>query len=84
MTGVPGGALRGVVFLGGLREVGDDRAATAINRDAFEVARSVAERFEAAAPGSGFFVTVQDTGGCFGLSGFAPEPFWTVAEARFS
>jgi len=76
VTEIPAGDLRGVVFLGGLREVSDDLAATRVNREAFEVARAVAGRFEQKAPGSGVFVTVQDTGGGFGTLDFAPARAW--------
>jgi acyl transferase domain-containing protein/NADP-dependent 3-hydroxy acid dehydrogenase YdfG len=53
-----------VVFLGGLRESTDVDAAIAINREALHAARAVAARF---AERGGSFVTVQDTGGAFGL-----------------
>ncbi|MCH7866524.1 MAG: SDR family NAD(P)-dependent oxidoreductase [Myxococcales bacterium] len=76
VTQIPAGDLRGVVFLGGLREVSDDLAATRVNREAFEVARAVAERFEAKASGEGVFVTLQDTGGNFGTGDFAPARAW--------
>jgi acyl transferase domain-containing protein len=76
VTEIPAGDLRGVVFLGGLREVSDDLAATRVNREAFEVARAVAGRFEQKIPGTGVFVTVQDTGGGFGTSDFAPSRAW--------
>jgi hypothetical protein len=57
-----------VLFLGGLREVADIDHAKAVNREAFLAAKSVAARF---AHRGGVFVTVQDTGGDFGLSGSA-------------
>jgi acyl transferase domain-containing protein/NADP-dependent 3-hydroxy acid dehydrogenase YdfG len=53
-----------VVFLGGLRASTDVDAAIAINREALHAARAVAARF---AERGGSFVTVQDTGGAFGL-----------------
>ncbi len=68
--------IRGVIFLGGLAEVKEEAAATQINRDAFEVARSVAARFEEDAIGHGIFVTVQDTGGRFGTGDFDPTRAW--------
>jgi malonyl CoA-acyl carrier protein transacylase/NADP-dependent 3-hydroxy acid dehydrogenase YdfG len=59
-----------VVFLGGLRESADVDAAIAINREALQAARAVAARFTER---GGAFVTVQDTGGAFGLEpGTAP------------
>ncbi|MBW2405172.1 MAG: hypothetical protein JRF42_15555, partial [Deltaproteobacteria bacterium] len=57
-----------VLFLGGLREVADIDHAKAVNREAFLAAKSVAARF---AHRGGVFVTVQDTGGDFGVSGSA-------------
>jgi hypothetical protein len=60
------GDARGVVFLGGLREVADEAAAIAVDREAFAVARAVASRFERSE--GGVFVTVQDTGGAFGAA----------------
>ena len=73
---IPATDLRGVIFLGGLREVANDDEATRVNREAFDVARSVATQFEGRAEGAGVFVTVQDTGGRFGTSEFAPERAW--------
>lgn len=63
-----------VVFLGGLRDVASWDDALAVNREAFRAAKAVAPRWTGpdAAPG-GVFVTVQDTGGDFGLSGGAAE-----------
>ena len=55
-----------VLFLGGLRPVRSVEEALDVNRQAFHCARTVAPRFE---PQGGVFVTVQDTGGDFGLSG---------------
>jgi len=55
-----------VIFLGGLREVPDDDAALAVSREAFQVAQAFAAR---AGEHGGVFVTVQDTGGDFGLGG---------------
>ncbi len=62
-----------VIFLGGLRAVESRSAALAVNREAFQAARTVAPRFAA---GEHLFVTVQDTGGDFGLSGSAPDRAW--------
>lgn len=55
-----------VIFLGGLQDCPDPATALAVNREAFSVAQNVSRRFAAA---GGFFATVQDTGGDFGLSG---------------
>ena len=64
----------GVIFLGGLREVSTVDEALAVNTEAFEVAQAVADRFAAA--DGGVFVTVQDTGGDFGLAGRTPVRAW--------
>ena len=55
-----------VVFLGGLRTVASVDEAVAVNREAFHASRAVAARF---GEHGGAFVTVQDTGGDFGLTG---------------
>ncbi|MFT3926480.1 MAG: SDR family oxidoreductase [Myxococcales bacterium] len=62
----------GVIVLAGLRNV-DAAGAIEVNREAFGVARAVAARFR---EHGGLFVTVQDTGGDFGLSGRAAERAW--------
>ena len=56
----------GVIYLGGLREIEDERAAMAVNREAFVAAQTVGHRLSTA---GGLLVMVQDTGGDFGLSG---------------
>ncbi|WP_204004496.1 SDR family oxidoreductase, partial [Virgisporangium aurantiacum] len=55
----------GVVLLDGLRAVASPEAATAVQRASLRVASTVARRMEAA---GGVFVTVQDTGGDFGVA----------------
>lgn len=55
-----------VIFLGGLRELGSDDEAIAVAREAFRAAKTFAPR---ASESGGVFVTLQDTGGDFGLSG---------------
>lgn len=62
-----------VVFLGGLRPVDGIDAALAVNREAFATARVVAPRFRES---GGAFVTVQDTGGDFGLGGRSGDRAW--------
>jgi hypothetical protein len=64
---------RAVVFLGGLRDGVDELGAIAINREAFSAARACAPALSA---GPGLFVTVQDTGGDFGLSGGSGPRAW--------
>ena len=54
-----------VIILGGLSSLADANAAWEIQRKAFQVARTFAPRFTAR---GGMFVTVQDTGGSFGLT----------------
>ncbi|MBW2274688.1 MAG: SDR family NAD(P)-dependent oxidoreductase, partial [Deltaproteobacteria bacterium] len=76
VTEIPSKDLRGVIFLGGLREISGDLDATRVNREAFEVARAVAARFAEKQAGAGVFVTVQDTGGAFGTSDFEPARAW--------
>jgi acyl transferase domain-containing protein len=67
---LPEGTRHGV-FLGGLRQVGGVGDAVAVNREGFLAAKTVAT---SGAPGS--FITVQDTGGDFGLSGRAGDRAW--------
>lgn len=61
-----------VVFLGGLMKISTVSDALHVERLAFSAAKAVAARFESS---GGVFVTVQDTGGDFGLSG-AGERAW--------
>ncbi|MFD6194266.1 SDR family oxidoreductase [Streptomyces sp. NPDC060275] len=62
-----------VVYLGGLADIGSPQEAGPILREAFRTARSAAPRMEAT---GGAFVTVQDTGGDFGLDGREPGRAW--------
>jgi malonyl CoA-acyl carrier protein transacylase len=55
-----------VVFLPGLNLLADAEAAWAVQEAAFLAAKSVAPRFSRS---GGIFITVQDTGGDFGLTG---------------
>ncbi|MFH8439772.1 SDR family oxidoreductase [Streptomyces sp. NPDC018026] len=64
---------RGVVHLGGLTASGAPDEAREVHRSALRAARAVAA---GAAAGGGLFVTVQDTGGNFGLGGHAPDRAW--------
>jgi NADP-dependent 3-hydroxy acid dehydrogenase YdfG/acyl carrier protein len=63
----------GVVFLGGLADVDSVDAALVIQKQAFAVARTVAETLGGK---GGVFVTVQDTGGDFGSRGSDPLRAW--------
>jgi KR domain-containing protein len=63
----------GVIFARGLRSVRTAEEGIAIQRDAWNAARALATQ-----PASRrVFVTLQDTGGDFGLSGRAGERAWT-------
>jgi hypothetical protein len=62
-----------VVFLGGMRRVGNIDEAVAVNREAFRATRAIAARFGTE---GGVLVTVQDTGGDFGLRGRDPTRAW--------
>ncbi|MFD2331655.1 SDR family oxidoreductase [Cohnella sp. GCM10020058] len=65
-----------VVWLGALKTINTDEEALAINRSAFEAAKTVAAKM---AKQGGVFVTVQDTGGSFGLAESpAPRNVWTA------
>ncbi|MFD4761877.1 SDR family NAD(P)-dependent oxidoreductase [Streptomyces sp. NPDC058439] len=64
---------RGVVHLGGLTGGSTPDDAREVHRSVFRAARAVAAQ---AAERGGLFVTVQDTGGDFGLDGRAPDRAW--------
>ena len=68
-----------VIFLGGLRAARCIEDEVAVNREALRAARAVAARF---AKEGGTFVTVQDTGGDFGLSG--SERAWLAGPAALA
>jgi acyl transferase domain-containing protein len=68
-----------VIFLGGLRAAPCIDDVVAVNREALRAARAVAGRF---AKEGGTFVTVQDTGGDFGLSGC--ERAWLAGPAALA
>ncbi len=69
VTRVPSDA-SGVILLGGLRRIASLEDTVEASYEAFRAAKAVAQRFTT---GRGVFVTVQDTGGDFGLSGRAGE-----------
>jgi acyl carrier protein len=56
----------GLIFLGGLKQISGPEEAMAVNREAFLAVKSLAPAF---ASSGALLVTVQDTGGDFGLSG---------------
>lgn len=64
---------RGVLFLGGLRDVCTVEEALAVNREAVRAAQAVAVSCQS---DGGIFVTVQDTGGDFGLAGATQPRAW--------
>jgi NAD(P)-dependent dehydrogenase (short-subunit alcohol dehydrogenase family) len=70
-----------VIFLGCDAGTGDASAAAAVSRAAFAAARSVAKGMSAR---GGVFVTVQDTGGNFGLSGQPAPGCWSGAPAALA
>jgi NAD(P)-dependent dehydrogenase (short-subunit alcohol dehydrogenase family)/acyl carrier protein len=72
-TTVPPDA-RSVVCLTGLVPMADDDTALAANEAAFAVATTIAAGFEA---NGGLFVTVQDTGGDFGLTAATGPRAWS-------
>ncbi|WP_063057809.1 type I polyketide synthase [Nocardia sienata] len=75
----PSADIHGLIHLGMLGTAPTVDAALTADRDAFRLARSFATERSA---GPAFFVTVQDTGGDFGLSGIAPAPTGLAALAR--
>ncbi|KOU36217.1 beta keto-acyl synthase [Streptomyces sp. WM6378] len=72
VTTVPPDA-RAVVHLGGLARIGSPEEALEVQREVFRAARSVAPHFTTQ---GGVFVTVQDTGGDFGLASRHPDRAW--------
>ncbi|MDP1569499.1 MAG: SDR family oxidoreductase, partial [Vicinamibacterales bacterium] len=68
----------GVILLDGLRACPDAATALAINRRAFQAAKAFAAR---ASADGGLFVTVQDTGGSFGVGGVDADTVWTAGLA---
>ncbi|GAA1300472.1 SDR family oxidoreductase [Saccharothrix xinjiangensis] len=71
----------GVVFLGGLRAVEDPGQADAVLYEAFRAAHAVARAFS---DRGGVFVTVQDTGGDFALSGRCGSRAWVAGVAALA
>ncbi len=65
----------GVIFLGGLREMSTPAEALAVHHEAFQAAKTLAQRLRGG--DAGVFVTVQDTGGDFGTSGRAGVRAWS-------
>jgi hypothetical protein len=63
----------GAILLSGLAPVSGPEQAGSLSRAAFQVARNVAASMEER---GGVFVTVQDTGGCFGLEAPDPQRAW--------
>jgi acyl transferase domain-containing protein len=79
--GAPGNDADALFYLslGGLRAAGGIDEAVAVNREALRAARAVAPGFAAR---GGTFVTVQDTGGNFGLDG--SERAWLAGVAALA
>ena len=72
VDGLPDGA-NACIYLGGLREIAGIDEAIVINREAFAQARILAKTLESE---HGLFVTVQDTGGTFGIDDMDPQRAW--------
>ncbi len=70
---LPGRDAWGVILLSGVAPVSDPEQAGSVSRAAFQAARTVAASMEER---GGVFVTVQDTGGCFGLKDPDPQRAW--------
>jgi NAD(P)-dependent dehydrogenase (short-subunit alcohol dehydrogenase family) len=62
-----------LIYLGGLRNISMRQDAIDINREAFAAAKKIARRLSQS---NGLFVTVQNTGGDFGLSGKSCDRAW--------
>ncbi len=77
---VPEGA-QAAIFLGGLASVDDIDDALAVNRHAFDAAKALVSGDD---PSPKLFVTVQDTGGDFGLSGSAGTRAWLAGTAALA
>ncbi|MFP4601290.1 MAG: SDR family NAD(P)-dependent oxidoreductase, partial [Persicimonas sp.] len=77
---VPEGA-QAAIFLGGLASVDDIDDALAVNRHAFDAAKALVSGDK---PSPKLFVTVQDTGGDFGLSGSAGPRAWLAGTAALA
>ncbi len=67
-----------VILLDGLQTFNDNKDAIACNLRAFRNAREIAQRFTHK---GGLFITVQDTGGQFGLSNFVEQQAWSAGLA---
>jgi NAD(P)-dependent dehydrogenase (short-subunit alcohol dehydrogenase family) len=63
----------GVIYLGGLQGEAGAAGSWPVHRDGFLAAQTVARKFAAA---DGLFVTVQDTGGSFGLTDLTDGRQW--------
>jgi acyl transferase domain-containing protein/NADP-dependent 3-hydroxy acid dehydrogenase YdfG len=70
---VPAPDAWGVILLGGMAPISGPQEAATVQRSAFEAARTVAASM---GERGGVFVTVQDTGGAFGLLDPDPQRAW--------
>ncbi|PRW63502.1 type I polyketide synthase [Actinopolyspora mortivallis] len=70
-----------VVFLGGLTEITSEEQALAVNRTAFRIARQVGSVSDEPSP---LLVTVQDTGGDFGIGGGDALRVWSGGMAALT
>jgi malonyl CoA-acyl carrier protein transacylase len=63
----------GIVYLGGLRPLQHLYAGVKLNKEAFRIAKAVGPALQSAVTGGGgWWISVQDTGGNFGLTGKDP------------
>ncbi|MEM1246174.1 MAG: SDR family NAD(P)-dependent oxidoreductase, partial [Acidobacteriota bacterium] len=76
--------LRGVIDLSGLRDVSSEDEAISVARQAFKTARSAAQRLAHLDGESGLYVTVQDTGGRFGLTEHGLHREWLAGLASLA
>lgn len=67
-----------VIVLNGLAHFSNNAEAIACNKEVFLYAKTIAERFTQR---GGLFITVQDTGGQFGLTSFSSLNAWTAGLA---
>ncbi|QLL05501.1 SDR family oxidoreductase [Mycobacterium vicinigordonae] len=81
IVGEPSSEAEAVVHLGGLRRIASREAALATNRTLFADAQRIAARFQER---GGVFVTVQDTGGTFGLLDEPGSGVWTAGIAALT
>ncbi len=68
--------ITGLIFLGGLLDIDADGSGREVHRAAFRAARAASGALGRTNGSTGCFVTVQDTGGAFGLTEHRPHREW--------